>query len=59
MTHEALPLQIGQHGERRLERSLGRVMNIEHAAQVDDIQRLMSQMTEIVVHRLSQFLCGP
>jgi hypothetical protein len=35
------------------------VMNIEHAAQVDDIQRLMSQMTEIVVHRLSQFLCGP
>ena len=56
VTHQALPLQFGEHGERRLDRAFGGSMDAEHAAQVDHVEHIEAEIAQIVVHRLSQLL---
>jgi hypothetical protein len=53
--HSAL-LEFGQNGERRLHRTLRWFVNTEHAAQVNYIQHIHSQVAKIVVNLRSQFL---
>ncbi len=55
MTHQALLLKLCQDAELRLDRTLGGVMHVEHASQIDDIEHIQAQITEIVVNRLGQF----
>src|ERR1700722_10066317 len=55
MTHQTLPLKVGEDGERRFERTLGGVMHVEHAAQVDYVEHIQTQIAEVVVDRLSEF----
>ena len=54
MAHEALPLQLGQDGERLLERAFGGSVHVEHAAQVDHVEHVQAEVAQIVVHRLGQ-----
>ena len=55
MAHQTLPLQFGQCGERRFERAFDRALDVEHAAQVDDVEHVEAEVAQIVVHRLRQF----
>ena len=48
-------LEFSDSGELRLERSLGRCTMPEHAAEVDHVENVESQIAEIVVDGLSQF----
>ena len=54
MADQALPLQLGEHGERRLDRALGWAMHVEHAAQVDDVEHVEAEVAQIVVDGLRQ-----
>src|SRR5580698_9689633 len=54
MTYQAFLLKLGQDGERRLHRTLGWFVNAEHAAQVNYIQHIHSQVAKIVVNLRSQ-----
>ena len=54
MTHQALSLQVGEHGERRLERPFRGVVYVEHGAQIDDVEHIHAEIAEIVVDSLSQ-----
>ena len=51
MPHQPLALQVGQDAERRLKRAFGRVVHVEHAAQVDDLEYLQTQVAQVVVDR--------
>ena len=51
MADEALPLQLGERRQRRLDRALGRAVDVEHDAQVDDLERVEPQVAQVVVHR--------
>ena len=48
---QALALQLGQRGERRLDRSLARPVDSPHDAQVDDVERVEAEVAQVVVHR--------
>ena len=50
MTHQAFAVQFGKGSERRFERSFGRAMHVEHAAQVDDVEHVEPEIAQIVVH---------
>ena len=54
MADQALPLQLGQRGERRLDRALARPVAVAHHAQIDDLQRVDAQVAQVVVHRARQ-----
>ena len=56
MAHQALPLQLGQDGERLLDRAFGRAMHVEHDPQVDDVEHVEAEIAQVVVHRLRQLL---
>jgi len=58
VTHQALPLQVRQHCERRFERPLNRMMRVEHAAKVDDVEHIDAEIAKIVVDGLRQVLAG-
>ena len=58
VAHQALALQLGQHGERRLDRALGGAMDVEHDAQVDDVEHVEAEVAQVVVHRLRQFFAA-
>jgi hypothetical protein len=51
MTDEPLALELGQGGERRLDRALGRPVDVEHEAQIDDIERVDAEVAQIVMDR--------
>ena len=51
---QALALQLGEHGERRLDRALGGAVDAEHAAQVDHLEHVEAEVAQVVVHRLGQ-----
>ena len=55
---QALPLQFGQGGERLLQRALGRPVDVQHAAQVDQLQRLQTEVAQVVVYRPRQLVGG-
>ena len=55
VAHQALPLELGQRRERRLDRPLGRAMHVEHDAQIDHVEHVEAEIAQIVVHRLRQF----
>ncbi len=56
MADQPLPLQLGQGGQRPLDRTLGRAVDVEHEAQVDDLQHVQAQVAQVVVHRPGQVL---
>src|ERR1700730_8253504 len=56
MPDQPLLLEFGQNGERSLHRTLRWFVNAEHAAQVNYIQHIHSQVAKIVVNLRSQFL---
>ena len=49
MTHQALPLEIGQNRKRRFERPFCGMMQIEHAPQIHDIDRFDTKIADVVV----------
>ena len=49
-------LQLGQCGQRRLQRTFDRTVGAQHAAQVDDLQPVQAQMAQVVVHGLGQLV---
>jgi hypothetical protein len=53
MADQALSLQFGQRRQRCLDRPFGRVRDVEHRAQVDDVQHVQPQIAQVVVHRRS------
>ena len=55
MPDEALLLQLHERAEGRLDRSLARALAAAHASQVDDVERIDAEMTQIVVHGERQF----
>jgi hypothetical protein len=55
MPHQTLPLEFGQGRERRLDRSLGRAMRIEHDPKIDHLQRVEPEIAQIVMHGPGQF----
>lgn len=52
VSDQSLVLQFGQRGERRFERALGGAVDVEHAAEVDDLEHVETKVTQIVVHGL-------
>ncbi len=56
MTHQTLPLELGQDGERRLDRPFGGAMRVEHDPKVDHVQHVEPEIAQIVVHRLVSVL---
>jgi hypothetical protein len=58
VTYQALPLQVRQHRERRLERPLNRMMRVEHAAKVHHIEHVKPEIAQIVAHGLRQLFAG-
>ena len=54
MADQSLPLKLGQRGERLLDRTLGGPVDVEHDAQVDDVEHVEAEVAQIVVHRLGQ-----
>ena len=53
MAHQALPLKIGQDGERRLDRTFGGSVDRAHDPQIDDLERVEAEIAQIVVDRAS------
>ena len=56
VAHETLQLQFGQRSERLLERAVGRSMDAEHAAKVDDVEDVQAEVAKVVVNRVGQCL---
>ncbi len=56
VAHQPLALQLGEDRERRLDRPLRGMMGVEHAAKVDQFERIQPQIAQIVLHRLDQFV---
>ncbi len=54
VTHESLTLQIGQHRERRFDRTFCRPVHVEHDAQVHDVDHVQAEVAQIVVHGLRE-----
>ncbi len=54
MPYQAFLLKLSQDGEWRLHRTLGWFPNAEHAAQVDKIQHIQTQIAKIVMNLRSQ-----
>src|SRR5580658_4891813 len=50
MAYQAFLLKLGQDGKRRLHRTLGWFVNAEHAAQVDNIYDIQTQIAKIVMN---------
>src|ERR1700733_11249329 len=55
MTNQSLTLELGQHGQRFCDRSLRRPHDSSHA-KIYDIERVDSQIAQIVVNGIDQFL---
>ena len=55
MTHEALPLELGERRERRFDRPFGRAVRAEHDPKIDHVQHVEAEIAEVVVHGLLQF----
>ncbi len=53
---EALALKVGEDGERLLDRSLGRTVDVEHETQVHDVQHVHAEPSEVVVHGAGEIL---
>ena len=51
VTHEALPLKLGEHGERRLDRPFGGSVDRTHDPQIDDLEHVEPEVAQIVVDR--------
>ena len=58
MADEALLAQLGQRGERLLERAFGGAVDVEHAAQVHHVQHINPQVTQVTVDGFGQFITG-
>ena len=56
VTDQPLLLQLGERGERFVQRSLGGAVHVEHRPQVDHLEPLQAQVAQVVVHRLAQLL---
>ena len=54
MADQALSLELGERGERLLERSFARSVNPAHEPQVDDVERFDAEVPQIVVNRAGQ-----
>jgi hypothetical protein len=52
VSHEALVLEIGEHGQGRLKRALRRAIVVEHAAHVHHIKHLDAEIPNVVVNGL-------
>ena len=50
---EALSLEIGEDGERRLDGAFGRSMHVEHDAQVDHVEGVDAEVAQVVMGRRS------
>jgi PHP family Zn ribbon phosphoesterase len=50
VTDQALPLEIGQHCQRRFDRPFGWAVHVEHDPEIDDIKHIEAEIAEIVVH---------
>ena len=53
---QALPLELGEHGQRCLDRALPGTVAVPHDAQIDDVEHVEAQVAQIVVHRLRSVL---
>ena len=49
LADQPLSLELGQRGERLLDRAFARPVNLAHHAQVDDVERLDAEVAEVVV----------
>ena len=58
VTHQTLLLEFGQNCHWRLDRPLSRFMDTKHAAQVDDIEHIETEIAEIVMNSRSQLFAG-
>jgi hypothetical protein len=58
MSNQALALQLGQRRERRLDRTLGRAMHVEHDAQIDDVENIEAEIAQVVMHCCRKLLGG-
>jgi hypothetical protein len=54
VTDQAFLLELGQNGERSLNRPLGGSMDAKHTAQVDHVEHIQTQIAKIVVNPRSQ-----
>ncbi len=56
VTYEALALQLGEDGKRLLDGAFGWYRRAEHDAEVDDVERVQTQIAKVVVDGLRQLL---
>ena len=54
MADEAPPLKLGERGERRLDRPFGGSVDVDHDAQIDDLEHVEPEIAQIVVDRARQ-----
>src|SRR5215475_11463272 len=57
MTNQSLTLQFGKHGQRLLNRRLRRLRHASHP-EIYDLDRIESQMSQVVMNSVDQLLAG-
>src|ERR1700683_5747478 len=56
MVDQALALQVRKRLERRFDRACSRTVNAEHEAQVDDVEGVEAEVTQVVMYGARQLL---